>query len=534
LRQDLTIKAGEISIVRSKQEKAAKEYEREMTTIKKLNAQNLAKQQEAIKAAIEAEKNATTELEFVKRDLLEESEKVRSLKRSKEKEKDHTSEPIATPKKNRTQAYRDGFDDDEIQIISPSKFNPRKSNPNTPTKTGTKRKRKGQDSPIVSLEVEQFDPPQVQPVQVPTMMLDEVLLERIRNPDDRLNVSSQYGRNMKCGLLTRSHLQFLEMVFDHRPYKGHLRTFEEFTKLAFPSAPGISFASIILEKLPTLNAKQIPSDFPIEFCELIISLWSRCIAEKYVKAATQVLSPFLKIANIAKYKPISRLIDLLTFCLETKTLAIAPFIIDNLLPLAQQTAEFIAIPRFTWTPYTQFEKVIDVSACLAILHLAAQGCMSNMAHTSRFWRAMRLDFVLMILSQHQLVEDFDIMLQLLSMSTMKESIGPLAPEPDAEVQQNQAGYIIDRVSLLLLNSPTVQEGSTKHDVSIIAGLRLQILRTLEAFCQTVWGGAAVAMHPNAIGRLVKLMSNELDALYDYRSSHKQRCVIYSHLSARLY
>lgn len=191
LKQDLTVKAGEISIVRSKQEKAAKEYEREMTAIKKLNAEKLAKQQEAIKVALEAEKNATTEMEFMKRDLLEESEKVRSLKRTKDKEKDSTSEPIATPKKNRTLAYRDGFDDDEIQIISPSKFHARKSNPSTPTKTGTKRKRKGQDSPVVSLEVEQYQAPREEPAQVPVMILDETLLERIRNPDDRLNVSSR-------------------------------------------------------------------------------------------------------------------------------------------------------------------------------------------------------------------------------------------------------------------------------------------------------------------------------------------------------
>lgn len=214
----------------------------------------------------------------------------------------------------------------------------------------------------------------------------------------------------------------------------------------------------------------------------------------------------------------------MTFCLELKTLAIAPFIIDNLVPVAQLTAEVIAIPRFNQTSYTQFEKDIDVSACLAVLHLVAQGCMNNIAHTLRFWRAIRLDFVLMILSQHQSVEDFDMMLQLLSMSIMEESIGPIAPEPDAEFQLPRAGYIIDRVSLLLINTPTVPEGSMKDNASVTADLRLQILRTLEAFCQTIWGGAAVAMHPNAIGRLVKFMSNELDALYDYRSGHKQRSV----------
>jgi hypothetical protein len=177
--------------VRSKQEKAAKEYEREMTAIKKLNAEKLAKQQEVVKAAIEAEKNAATELEFVKRDLLEEAEKVRSLKRSKDKEKDSTGELLATPKKHRPLRYRDGFDDDEIQVISPLKFHARKSNPSTPTKTGMKRKRKGQDSPVVSLEVEHHETPQEEPSHTPVMIFDEALLERIRNPDDRLNVSSR-------------------------------------------------------------------------------------------------------------------------------------------------------------------------------------------------------------------------------------------------------------------------------------------------------------------------------------------------------
>ena len=210
--------------------------------------------------------------------------------------------------------------------------------------------------------------------------------------------------------------------------------------------------------------------------------------------------------------------------MELKTLAIAPFILDSLLPTAQLTAELIAIPRFNRSSYAQFEKEIDVSACLAILYLASQGCINNIAHISRFWRAMRLDFVLMILSQHQTVEDFDMMLRLLVMSVMKESIGPIAPDSEAELQLPRAGYIIDRVSLLLTNTPTVQEGAHKHDPSIIADLRFQILRTLEAFCQTTWGGAAVAAHPHAIGRLVKLMSNELDALYDYCSGHKKRLV----------
>ena len=179
--------------MRSKQEKATKEYERELTATKKLNAERLAKQEKAIEIAREAEKSAATELEFVKRDLAEEAEKVRSLRKLKEKEKENIDEP-ATPKKQKSLPYRDGFDDDEIQIISPSKFHARKSNPGTPTKAGTKRKRKGQDSPIVPLQVEENG--RTQEAQEPNPgIVTDLLLERIRKPDDRLSVSTKDGQN---------------------------------------------------------------------------------------------------------------------------------------------------------------------------------------------------------------------------------------------------------------------------------------------------------------------------------------------------
>lgn len=201
-------------------------------------------------------------------------------------------------------------------------------------------------------------------------------------------------------------------------------------------------------------------------------------------------------------------------------MAIAPYIAESLLNVAQSTADLIGIPRFKREKYTHLEPHIDVSESLEIMLLVAQGCIGSRDHTVRFWRAMRLEFVLMILSSHQHVRDFDLMLQLLAMSTMKESIGPLAPDQDS--QASHVRYIIDRMSLLLVSQPTVNAGEKKNDSSTIAALRLRILHTFEAFCQFRWGGEAVAVHRLAIGRLVKIMSDELDSLYDYRSGHQQR------------
>jgi hypothetical protein len=188
LKKQVDLKSGEISIVRSKHEKATKEFQRELIAIRQLSTRKLAEQEKAIEEAINAEKKKATELEFVKRDLFDEAEKVRHMRRAQEKAKSTAVEPIQTPKKNRPIAYRDGFDDDEIQIISPTKFQARKSNPSTPTKAGAKRKRKAPESPIPSLEIAQEHLVEAK-AQPKSTILDDASLEKLQKPDDRLDVS---------------------------------------------------------------------------------------------------------------------------------------------------------------------------------------------------------------------------------------------------------------------------------------------------------------------------------------------------------
>lgn len=474
LMQDLLARTGEISIVRSKQERQVKEHERELTALRKLNAENFTKNQKAIEAAKEAEKTRANELEFAKRDLFEESEKVRSLIRQKEKVA--LGIEVTTPKKDKTSAFRDGFDDDEIR--SPSKFNERKSNQSSPRKLGAKRKRKGQESPAPPLDVAPGETATSQHGQTDGLIPGDSLSERLVKPDDSLD--------------------FLKIFLDHKIDRSHLKTIEELTKFAFPSAPDESLTSLILGKLPTLSTSPPSTDFPIELCELIISLWSRCLTEKY-------------------YKPIFLLLDLLSFALELRTVAIAPFILDALLPTAQETAVIIALPRFRQESYSKYEADIDLHACLVTIHLAALGCICNKEYTTRFWRQMRLDFVLMTLSQHQPVEDFDMMLQLLAMSVLKDSIGPISVEPDS--QPDQMKYILDRVGYLLGNNPVASEGKPKCDAKTLAKLRSQILTTLISFSYSTIGSAALAAHPHAIGRIVKALSGSMDALYSYPSYH---------------
>jgi len=172
--------------VRSKQEKTVKEYERELIAIRKLNEERLAKQQKALEAARLAEKTAATERDFIRQDLAEESERVRRLNRAKEREKKDES-TVTTPKKKKLLLHRDGFDDDEIEVLSPSRISPSKFQKRitgSPSKPG-KRKRKAAESPAGALEVVHSEPDVEQPKQI---ILDEVILEKLAIQDDRFDV----------------------------------------------------------------------------------------------------------------------------------------------------------------------------------------------------------------------------------------------------------------------------------------------------------------------------------------------------------
>lgn len=188
LRSGLNAKAGEIAIVRSKQEKAAKQYEREMAALRKLNEDKLSKQEKALEAARIAEKNAATEREFIRRDLAEETEKVRRLSKTKEAEKKEAL--MTTPKKKKALPHRDGFDDDEIEFLSPSKISPskfQKKVAGSPSRVGGKRRRKTVESPIAALEV-QVDDESTKKPKINYLVFDESIIDSLSRQDDRFDV----------------------------------------------------------------------------------------------------------------------------------------------------------------------------------------------------------------------------------------------------------------------------------------------------------------------------------------------------------
>ncbi|KAK2624468.1 hypothetical protein QTJ16_006418 [Diplocarpon rosae] len=500
LKSDVNAKAGEISIVRRKYETSLKEYERELAAVRKLGEDQLAKQQRALEAAQVAEKNAATERDFMKRDLAEESERVRRSNKTREAEKKGANLSL-TPKKKKALAHRDGFDDEEIEVLSPSRVSPskfQKQISGTPSKPG-KRKRKLVESPARALQVVHNEEPTFTDPSQKTHTLDEALVARLGIQDERF--------------------EFLGIMLDHRVDGKKLRTFEELAKHAYPSAPHESFQGIILGKIPSLGFKKRSKDLEIDFCELLISIWTKCFEEEY-------------------YDPIYLFVSMLTFALELNTSSIAPYIVDTLLPIAQRTADRVAIARFNRVTH---DERIDCTACMSLLYLTAQGCMSSQEYIVKFWKAMRWDLILFMLSPNQGLTDVELMLDLLSTSIMEDSFGASTGD---ETMNNRPSYIIDRISFCFTETPrkvvycTNREAPNKPvigekwEAADVLHLQIRALLLLIGMTRSPYASNALAAHRELVGKLVSLISDKIDALYDYGSG-REDCARIVTLATRL-
>ncbi|KAF4612816.1 hypothetical protein G7Y89_g15557 [Cudoniella acicularis] len=224
---------------------------------------------------------------------------------------------------------------------------------------------------------------------------------------------------------------------------------------------------------------------------------------------------------------------MLTLALELKTTLIAPHIVDSIVPLAQITADLIVIPRFKIQPvesYEKFEKDINVPACLTILHLVALGCMSEQEYIIRFWKLIRYDFILLMFSHNHPTVEYEMMIQLFSTSIFKDSVGAIVGGENYQI----INYVLDRLTFPLVEIPPLPQSQELMDLETLSNLRLKLLQLLTSMTRSSFGSRAMAMHPFTIGRLVSLISDELDDLYDYRARHKESARIISFGTRLLY
>lgn len=143
-------KIGEIAIIRANQLKINSENEQKLIMLQNQHANEIASHKLELEMARAEQKKTATEKGFLEFNLAEGTEKIRNLQRAVKQgrqasrtKKDGHGDPL-TPQKSKSAQYGDGFNDDEMQVISPPKLAIR-SKPVTP-KAGAKRKRKAVDN----------------------------------------------------------------------------------------------------------------------------------------------------------------------------------------------------------------------------------------------------------------------------------------------------------------------------------------------------------------------------------------------------
>lgn len=226
-------------------------------------------------------------------------------------------------------------------------------------------------------------------------------------------------------------------------------------------------------------------------------------------------------AKIRQLSPICLLTDMLNFALELHTSKIAPGVVDALVAVAASTIELVARPRFRQLPE---EYQVDTTACMRLLYLVAQGCMSRPEDIARFWKKMRWEFVLVMVNTNQREEDSLTMIKMLSSSMAKESWGPI---PDGEMLANDSGVIMDHLLKGMVEVPCTSD-TEKISQDRFYRLRLQRLQLFTSMTRSPIASQTLAAHPKAIALFVDLVSEEISNLYDHKSGSEER---YAHKNA---
>ncbi|KAK4692351.1 hypothetical protein P7C71_g4832, partial [Lecanoromycetidae sp. Uapishka_2] len=472
-------KAGEIAIVRANANKIEKDFEIRTQALHKLHADEAARQRiEVEKARAELQKIAT-EKDFLENDLAEGTKQIRHLQRAIKKGPDNSTgkeNHPTTPRKNKFLPHRDGFDDDEVQPMSPSRLAIR-SKKGTP-KAGAKRKRKvTEGSPVKPLDLasprpvdsfEEVSHGQTEITPGPTVTY-------VKRPDSRF--------------------QLTQHILDHRFEPGAPRTFERLATFAFPSRADQPLSTLLLDKFSTLTFKPESENFPAAIGLIIISLWLQCMEEGY-------------------HEPVHLLVDLIKLILIHNPIKTAPDLTNNLMSLVQLTADIILVPRCKKQPPRPDRASISATDCLEIMQMMAYDCQNETSETNRFWRTMRFDFIMMLLNLVNPLSEIHLMLSLLHTSILDDTFAMIIP-PNNGNQDASEAHVIDNLSHLLINTPRPPPGDNPPDAAELCGLRLDVLTLFEGMCTSTHSASALATHRLVIGCLVRLMNDSLNALYDY-------------------
>jgi hypothetical protein len=477
-RRAAATKQGEIAIVRAKEEKAAKEYERRLSVMQKLHADEAAKQKAELDTMRKQREKIETDNRFLQHDLAQEADRAKrtagSSKLRPTREKD-------TPRKKK-QGLGDGFDDSEVLMVSPSRSRERPRDM-TPT-AGAKRKRSAQDSPLPALSF--VAPP---------------------NPSREVSGEQSFASTVPATVAPRAsdapnQYEFMQRMLNHKRLGSRERTVELFAKHSFPSDPDRSVASIFLDGLSS-SAPTGLEDMPLKVSYTLLRLWSSCLHEK----TYEPLSLIINLLRAALYEELSSQVSKLVeqavpICLQSIDLVITPVI-------QSQHASFSA--TFDYKAQDELAAKVDLDEVVDFLHFLAQSAALDFERIEAFWQQIHYRGSLLMLNKVQPIPRIIQALQILSTSVLDASFGSISGEPGQQVQHSHT--TVDRLVTWLVEIPKAPKDEPAYTEEEIAELRIATLDVFKRLCLTEHGGQLLANHRFAIAKLIKFLHSQVSKLY---------------------
>lgn len=474
-------KVGEIAIVRANASRLEKEFDDRNKALENMNKNEASRHKSELEKTKSELQKLVTEKRFLENEVSESTKQIRNLQRTVKKAAAFSENAqikdagASTPKRQRL-GLGDGFNDDEILPQSPSKLVHR-AKPSTP-KAGSKRKRRPADeSPIRrSLDFEQHfedDPFDVQ----------EAL------PDAPAVLRSGDG-----GARSQMDLIFMQ-EFLNRGFQGSSeRSIEVLAGFHIPSEPKVALSTMLLDRLAPPNLTPNGSNLPAAIALEVIALWRKCIGEGY-------------------HEPVHLFLDLVHFSLGFKPYQIAPELTNDLMSLLQETADIIIIPRCQKKPPRKDRAGISSTSCLETVDLMATALFISADEAQRFWKTMRFDFLMMLLSFINPLPELHLIVRILRTSVLSNTFAMIIPPNDGKQDTTEA-HVIDNLSRLLVEPPRPSQNEITMTGEELANLRLAILALVEDMAANDYAAMVICKHKLLLGRIVRLMNDSLAGAYD--------------------
>lgn len=506
----LYAKTGEISIVRSNHDKAAKDFERRMAVLQKTHAEEIAKQQAELAAAKSDVQKSKTDQTFLEHDLkIAQEARRRTLKEGPGNKQLST---VTTPKKTRNAVYRDGFDDDEIAMVSPSKSRDRRGkDKNTTPKGHGKRKR---------ADTQQHSPTKPLPLSAPTSFEDALQSLPMDIEEDVAPVvedpSITWTLPMRSKEIdhAKEKFDFMRLVLGHQTHANDERTIERLTTYEYAPKRSASIASRLYDFFALPHERTDAASFRLQFCELLLELWFHFFEAR-------------------KFAPLKDLADLLQDILTDRPSELCRGLLPRVVTLCFNATDYVALklirahkdPSKNEAPSDELLVQLNPLEYLDLAHTVALHCLplatEDEGHLTKFWAAVPLETVLMLLHKVQPLEQILTLLSLLDSSILRDGFGPrvepdvLKGQEDRDRQMKNEDSLLKRLTVLLFEKPIAHKAGPQYTAMDILSLRAAIIAFLNHLVVSQRGGQALAEHGLLIGRLARFIHECVLAMYAY-------------------